>query len=288
MKRLLFGMALALVAQDSSGRTRAVLHPDAVPMPKSVLWIAAHPDDEAVAAPLLAKWCIDEGARCGLLVMTRGEAGACALAGGCLPDVASTRSAEAGAASELFRAESMLLRYPDGGGSLPPRWSDVPGDQPGPSPGLRPPSPGGRGDLAARIAAHIEAFAPEIILTFDPRHGTTCHPDHRETGRLVLEAVEMLDSAPAVYLLETRVTFTTGADAVQFAAAIPGALRFDATGLLASGVEAWTALAWVMGRHPSQFTAEFIDAVRNVPPDQRAVFIAPAETALEQPAVACP
>lgn len=272
-RRFLLVVSLALISVDAGARQRAVHHPGAFPAPRSVLWIAAHPDDEAVVAPLLAKWCLDEAARCGLLVLTRGEAGACALAGGCLPDVALKRSAEAGAASELFRADSILLRYADGGGALPPLWNVVSGDQP---------------SLVTRIAAHIEAFSPELILTFDPRHGTTCHPDHRETGRLVLEAVQLLVRKPSVYLLETHVTFATGTGAVQFTAALPEALRFDARQLLASGDEAWAALAWDMERHPSQFSAQFIDAVRNVPPDQRAVFIAPAQTVLEQRVVACP
>jgi LmbE family N-acetylglucosaminyl deacetylase len=272
-KQFMLVMTLLLVATDSSARERPFRRPGAFPTPESVLWIAAHPDDEAVAAPLLAKWCLDERARCGFLVLTRGEAGGCVLGGGCLPDVASTRSAEAGAASELFRAESILLRYPDGGGVHLPPWSEVSGDQP---------------SLVARIASLIEAFGPELVLTFDPRHGTTCHPDHRETGRVVLEAVQLLESKPSVYLLETYVTFAAGAGTVEFTAALPGALRFDANQLLSSGAEAWTALAWDMERHPSQFTTQFVEAVRNVPQDQRAVFIAPAETGLQLPVTACP
>ena len=266
----MFVVVLTLFAADATARVRAVRHPASFPAPKSVLWIAAHPDDEAVAAPLLAKWCLDDAARCGFLVLTRGEAGPCVDPRGCLPDVASTRSAEAGAASELFRADSILLRYPDGGGVLPPHWSEVSGDRPA---------------LVARIAAQIEAFAPELVLTFDPRHGTTCHPDHRETGRLVLEAVQLLENRPSVYLLETSVTFAAGGP--QFAAALPDAMRFDATQPLASGDEAWSAVVWDMQRHPSQFTPEFMDAVRNVPQEQRAVYITPAEAALQQPVAAC-
>lgn len=270
--RLFAVLALTLLVVTGDARPRAVRHPGSFPTPRSVLWIAAHPDDEAVAAPLLAKWCLDEGARCGLLVLTRGEAGPCLLPSGCRPDVATTRSAEAGAASELFHAESILLRYADGGGVLPPRWHEPSGD---------------RAPLSTRLAAHIAAFDPELVLTFDPRHGTTCHPDHRETGRLVLEAVEKLASPPAVYLLETHVTFAPGTGLPQFASALPDALRFDARALLQSGHEAWAAIAWDMERHPSQFTPEFVEAVRNL--SERAVFIAPAENALQtSPGVTCP
>lgn len=273
MMRFVLAMTLVLVATGSSARQRAVHHPSSFPSPASVLWIAAHPDDEAVVAPLLARWCLDERARCGLLVLTRGETGTCVLPDGCLPDVASTRSSEAGAASELFRADSILLRYSDGGGLRPPEWDHVQGDQ-------LPP--------AARIARHIEAFRPELVLTFDPRHGTTCHPDHRETGRLVLEAVRLLGTKPMVYLLETYLTFAGDGGSPRFAAALPEASRFDATQLLRSGEEAWAAVSWDMDRHRSQFPPQLIDAVGKVPRDQRAVFIAPADSVMEYAVAPCP
>ena len=269
--KLILAVVLTIVATQSNARPRAVRHPGHFSPPLSILWIAAHPDDEAVAAPLLAKWCLDGAARCGFLVLTRGEAGACLLHNGCPPDVASTRSSEAAAASELFRADSILLRYPDGGGLHPPLWNPMSGDRP---------------PITARIAAHIEAFGPEVILTFDPRHGTTCHPDHRETGRLVLEAVQLLKTKPEIFLLETFVTFPTGGSP-RFTTALPDASRFDATQLLASGVQAWTAMTWDMERHPSQFTTELIQAVQNVPHEERAVFIAPAERAMEAAVAVC-
>lgn len=258
-------LILALAAFSTDARIRAVHHPESFPAPRSVLWIAAHPDDEAVVAPLLFKWCVEEGARCRLLVLTRGEAGPCLLPQGCLPDVASVRSAEAGAASELFHAESVLLRYADGGGVLPPQWQAP--------------------DVQARIAKEIASFDPDLILTFDPRHGSTCHPDHREVGRLVLAATEDAGSRAAVYLLET---FVEIGSSVQFLNASSTALRFDAEQKLSSGVAAWTAVTWDMRRHPSQFSADLVAIVENVPPAQRSVFIAPASLAMQEPARQCP
>lgn len=258
-------LILALAALTVDARTRAVHHPEAVPAPRSVLWIAAHPDDEAVVAPLLFKWCVDDAARCRFLVLTRGEAGPCLLPQGCFPDVASVRSAEAGAASELFRAESVLLRYADGGGVLPPQWQAP--------------------DVQSRIAKEIASFDPDLVLTFDPRHGSTCHPDHREVGRLVLAATEDAGSTAAVYLLETFVQIGTS---VQFLNASPASLRFDGGQKLFSGLDAWTAVTWDMQRHPSQFSGELIAAVRDVPASQRSVFIAPAPRALQEAARQCP
>ena len=267
-------LILVLAATPMDARSRAVRRPGAIPSPRSVLWIGAHPDDEVVVAPLFYKWCVDDAARCRMLVLTRGEAGACVLPQGCSPDLGSVRSAEAGAASELFQAESVLLRYADGGGLLPPHW--------------REPGPGQADTPAARIAREIAGFDPELILTFDPRHGSTCHPDHREVGRLVLEATEGLTVKPAVYLLETFLEISPDGSRVQFQEASSSALRFDGGHKLFSGADAWSALTWNMQRHPSQFREALIAAVQSTPAEQRSVFIAPAYQMLKEPVRTCP
>ncbi len=238
------------------------------------MWIGAHPDDEVLAAPLLARWCGDGRAHCTLLTATRGEAGPCLLPGGCLPDLASVRSAEAGASSQYFGANAILLSWPDGGGSLPPPW-DI--------------GAGGSRESVTTIAAFIRAAAPELVLAFDPRHGTTCHPDHRAIAAVVLEAVKLLDPAPEVYLLETTLAVDARPLTVHFRSAAPDALRFDAmTPLAATGGPAWNAVTADMERHPSQFDADWIAAASSVPVADRAVYIAPAATILARPASTCP
>jgi LmbE family N-acetylglucosaminyl deacetylase len=256
---LLFVLAGA-VAFDADARRRAVRSTGSIPTPASMLWIAAHPDDEAVVAPLLAEWCLDDGAECTFLVLTRGEAGPCLLPGGCLPDLRSVRAAEAGAAAELFRASSILLRYPDGGGVAAPVWE---------------------GDVVGRIAGLIEAIHPALILTFDPQHGTTCHPDHRETGRLVTEAMQRLSYAPELLFLESRVTVEGNPLAIHFSAAIASATRYDASAT-------WGAVPDDMRRHPSQFDGQWIAAVENVPASERAVFLADADASLGPLLTPCP
>lgn len=273
MNRLLPSILLALATLPALARGRAVPHPRPFPAPTSVLWIAAHPDDEAVAAPLLASWCRDGHVRCAFLLFTRGEAGECLRAGGCLPDLATVRSSEAGAASQYFGAESLHLTLPDGGGSAPPSWDLQAGDQTA---------------LVLKVSKYIEGFAPDLILTFDPRHGTTCHPDHRAVGEIVLAAVKLLPQPPAVYLLESRVTFVATPFTVHFAPAFDDAGRFDATATLAStATPAWNAVIDDMLRHPSQFDGTWIDAIKNVPPLERAVFIAPLMEALATPVAPC-
>ena len=206
--------------------------------------------------------------------MTRGERGPCLLPDGCLPDLASVRGGEAASSAESFGSDLILLSLPDGGGVTPPPWAPGAGGSPG---------------LAGTLAAFIRAEAPEIVLTFDPRHGTTCHPDHRAIGALALEAVGLLDAPPAVYLLESRVTIDPDAVAFRFASAAPGLIRFDATEpLAATGLPAWSAIGADMERYPSQFDAAWRNAVGRVPEGDRNVFLAPASTILGATVSACP
>ncbi|MEO8034255.1 MAG: PIG-L family deacetylase, partial [Acidobacteriota bacterium] len=126
MIRFFVAVTLLLETIPLAARTRAVAQPAGIPSPRSVLWVAAHPDDEAVAAPLLAEWCREQHARCTFLILTRGQAGACLRAEGCLPDIATVRSAEAGAAAQYFDADLILLSLSDGGGSSAPAWASGP------------------------------------------------------------------------------------------------------------------------------------------------------------------
>jgi LmbE family N-acetylglucosaminyl deacetylase len=266
MKTVLLAIAL-LVTLPLAAQTRAVSRTDGIPSPQSVLWIAAHPDDEAVAAPLLAEWCLREHARCTFLVLTRGQAGTCLRNGGCLPDIATVRAGESAAASEYFHANLILLSLPDGGGSAEPSWA----------------SGSERLAVVSQVSEYIAAVRPELILTFDPRHGTTCHPDHRATGSIVMDALAGSPSLSSLYLLETRVTVQSVPFGVRFDAADLDALRFSAAGTPGSPAQApWAAITEDMKRHPSQFDNSWLTAIDNVLRSDRAVFIAPAEDALRR------
>jgi LmbE family N-acetylglucosaminyl deacetylase len=273
MARLLPIILSLFAAASGPVRSRAVQHPSNIPSPPSVLWIAAHPDDEALAAPLLGKWCREEHARCAFLIMTRGEAGSCLRPNGCEPDLASVRSAEAGSAAQYFGADLILLTYPNTAGVTKPVWRTSSGDRP---------------DVVQTVATYIEAFHPALLLTFDPRHGTTCHPDHMETGSIVLDAVKRLSYEPDVYLLETRVTFTFDPLVLHFAPASRGLQRYDAREILPSTqMPAWSEIMRDMERHPSQFNESALTAIQNVPLTDRAVYFAPAKSILDQNVAGC-
>ena len=211
-------LGLLISALTAQAKLRVIEHPSKPPTPQSVMWIAAQPDDEVVVAPLLSQWCRDGGVRCTLLVLTRGDRGVCLSLDGCLPDVPTVRSAEEAAASQYFNADLILLTLPDGGGSSPPSWQFAPENT----------------TLISKIVGYIEIVHPDLILTFDPRHGTTCHPDHRAVATAVINAVGQVSYGVSLYLLETRVVVPSDAFALLFSSASPAAVKYDANEFLAS------------------------------------------------------
>jgi len=227
----------------ATSRSRAVPHPP----PQRILWIGAHPDDEAYVAPLLGASCVDENNRCSLLVMTRGEEGGDPV----------IRSDEMQRAANLFRAHLDLWNFSDVGIDVNATWSA---------------EVGGHDALLTRIDAEIAHENPAIIYTFDPNHGSSCHPAHRALGALVIEALARLGSSvPRLLFVETTVDFLPN-DFV-FHSATSDAMTIDAT-------TTWHYLVQDVATHASQFTLQQIEALRNTPTDQRRVWLAgvPAQT----------
>ena len=280
---LLVATSLALAASTVAASARGDLAAPggdalaAIP-PGTVLWVGAHPDDEVLLAPLLGELCGEGRHRCALVVATRGENGACRLPGGCHPDLAAVRTAEMRAAARLFRRARVLQ------GSLP----DVFGPDPAAVRQAWADAAGGEDQLLDRLAGAIDDVAPQTIITFDPRHGTTCHDAHRAIGRLVLRAVERLrQPAPEVFLLESRVRIAPGGTSIRFSAAAPGdpaLLRFDGNTHLRPGPgTAWEFLLDDARRQPSQFDATFLSSLLAVPPTHRQVYLLPAAALTTDP-----
>jgi LmbE family N-acetylglucosaminyl deacetylase len=269
----IFTGVLVFAAAGARGQDKAASRvPPIFPGASSVLWVGAHPDDEVLAAPLLARLCLDEGLRCSFLVLTRGEKGPCVLPGGCRPDLASVRSAEMTGAARLFGAELILWSLPDAGSGQDGSagaWDTVSGSHKA---------------LVASMRKVLSRTHPDVVLTFDPRHGSTCHPDHRAAGSLVLEALGGVEKRPAVYLLETRLVLTSSPVTVRFqpaALAKDGVFAFDGNTPLASTARpAWEMTNQDVLIHASQFDALLRRAIRRVPAAQRAVFLGPADLLL--------
>jgi LmbE family N-acetylglucosaminyl deacetylase len=162
--------------------------PSAHPVPAgqlALMAVHAHPDDEASSTGgVLAKYS-DEGVTTIVVTCTNGEFGD--AAGGIKPGedghdtegVAQRRLAELReAVKHLGVTELETLGYHDSGmpeweyRNSPEAFCNVPLDE-----------------VAARIAALIERYRPDVLITYDPE-GAYQHPDHVHAARAALAAAE--------------------------------------------------------------------------------------------------
>jgi LmbE family N-acetylglucosaminyl deacetylase len=226
-----------------------------------ILWIAAHPDDEILVAPLLAEVCAEGGGKCTILIATRGEKGICELPGGCArSELAAIRTEEEMRSASLLDATLSAGELPDGSASTPEEvlriWSEL---------------LGGRDQLVQRLIREIVVSGADSIITFDPRHGSTCHPDHRAIGRLAADAVAAMGSAaPRTYFLTTRANQTSGLDGSESVQLT----QVDQEGEREFRYDAelrWHYVVDVAQIHRSQFSPATVGALSRVPPEDRVV-----------------
>ena len=138
-----------------------------------LMWIAAHPDDEALAGSILARSSLFYKLPCYMLVLRHGDGGECCRPEGCEPNLATVRGEEMKEVAKLYRATLQHEHYfnaPLPVSSFPARdklahmWKD-------------------KKDPAVLIAEAIRDFKPNLIITFSPVHGFTGHPEHQITSR---------------------------------------------------------------------------------------------------------
>jgi len=248
------------------------------PAVNHILWIAAHPDDEILISPLLGSICIDQGKRCKFLIATRGEKGECLLPGGCYPDLATVRTREMESAAAFFNAQLTLWDLPDASGDSPESvmeaWSS---------------RVGSRTMLIQGLATAIFQSGAHEVVILDPRHGGTCHADHRAISTLVLEAVQSLgaNGPVEVFLAETLVQPDQLAGVVRFRPAVPSdpeTVAFNANASRPNGRSVWEFTALDVALHPSQFDSSTVLALENTPFSDRVLhFIRLSEADLADP-----
>lgn len=240
VKRRLLVLVLLALAPPLVGRTRAARPPQ-----QHILWIGAHPDDEVLIAPLLGRECVEGRARCSLLVFTHGENGG----------DGAIRAAEMQRAAEMLHASLTLWTFSDVMTNVDAAWSA---------------EAGGREALLARIGAAIVAAAPTMIYTFDPAHGSTCHPAHRALATLVRDAVEAIAGPPPLFLVETVASFE--GSGFPFRSAVAQPLIIDVAGT-------WSYVVLDAQRHASQFSPVQVESLANTPLEQRLIFLLDAKDA---------
>jgi len=157
------------------------------PDARSILAVAAHPDDiEAWCAGTLAR-AIDNGATVRLLLVTSGDKGSGDPAADARA-VAMRREVEAREAARLLGiAEVAFLRYTDG---------EVENTQ----------------QLLRDIVGGIRRWQPEVVFTFDPVDPLPryiSHRDHRTVGRTTLDAIYPLARDPLAFPVRLQGGLTT-------------------------------------------------------------------------------
>lgn len=161
-------------SQESEGRLLADVRGGS-----SIIFIGAHPDDEILVGPLLARACRDYGNRCVMVSLSKGERG-------CKPDwpcgkaLAAVRTLEYETFASLMGAQAVIADYEDStqGGRYSPGSPDrVIADW------------SRQGDVRDFVRSVIAAHDPDIVITLEPTNGMTGHPDHKAVSKLVSEAV---------------------------------------------------------------------------------------------------
>jgi LmbE family N-acetylglucosaminyl deacetylase len=271
----------AAAAEASAGSVAALVA--AAPM-HQVLWIGAHPDDEFSVAPLFAELCHQAGVGCHLLVLTDGGKGNCLLGPGACGSSdrggAGTGTVGAFRIAELARSAiylNALLRataFEDTGSSTVlgtmQNWDQtithVPNDA-------------SFTQVQQLVAQTILDTRADIIITFDPRHGLYCHPDHRAAAVLAILAAKqvgfdlnrllMTEGTPLYNDLGGRLTQR------PWVPSDPSVVAYDA-----SAAGTWGAVGAVMTAHRSQFLPAAVSAVDAAPAATQKVFLAAAGRAL--------
>ncbi len=147
-------------------------------VPKSVLAIAAHPDDlEFTAVGTLARWA-KAGARVGYVLCTSGDVGI-AEEGMTRERATQIREAESLAAAAVIGAEVTFLRERDG--LLSPTL-----------------------ELRKKLVREMRRFRPEVVMTGDPTalfggDDYINHPDHRAAAQAAIDAVFPAVGQPLLY-----------------------------------------------------------------------------------------
>jgi len=150
--------------------------------PSSVLAVVAHPDDlELHCGGTIAKWISKHNTQVTALVCTSGEKGNRRRREWHQFELGMIREREQMQAAAVLGIEKVIfLRYPDGG---------VPYDR----------------AFKAQIAHLIRHYRPEAVLAHDPWRHYLIHPDHRNVGHSVADAIGLAreyDFMPVLDALE--------------------------------------------------------------------------------------
>jgi LmbE family N-acetylglucosaminyl deacetylase len=150
------------------------------PGAKTLVFVHAHPDDEALLTAGTMARAADEGQRVVLVVATDGAAGlaSSAYAG----TLAARRDAELEQSARVLRTDRLVrLGYADSG-----LHGDEPARESGPQPLCRVPVE----EAAQRLAEILVEEDADVVVTYDPNGGYG-HPDHVRCHEISVRAAQI-------------------------------------------------------------------------------------------------
>jgi LmbE family N-acetylglucosaminyl deacetylase len=138
--------------------------------PRTLVAVWAHGDDEAAAAPVLARYA-REGAQVYMIIATDGAQGGARTSIPRGPELARVRAEEARCATDALGIHApILLGFPDA------QFGNYTDDR------MR------LFQVTARVQAELERLHPDAAITWGPDGGTG-HPDHRLVSSIVTQLV---------------------------------------------------------------------------------------------------
>lgn len=144
------------------------------PVDLDVLYIGAHPDDEASVLSTFGQWHSSHQVRTGVVTVTRGEGGGNAVGDEEGPALGQLREAEERRAvgkagiTEIFNLDKADFYYTVSSALTEQGW--------------------GHDDTLARMVSVIRQTRPEIVITMDPSPQPGNHGNHQLAARLAIEA----------------------------------------------------------------------------------------------------
>lgn len=210
---------------------------------------------------MLKELCVEKKLACHLLVLTDGGKGHCLLEGGCQPTTAAVRDLEMKNSASYFKATLEKSNLEDSPAGSPEgvlsAWND---------------SIGGGESLMNALVNYLKKVNPDLIFTFDPRHGSSCHLDHRAVGLLVTEAVNRV-KGNLNSLFYPQAYWEAGiASSTQVWVANDVIIGKDSKVFLADSSQFWSAIVDVLKIHPSQFSLQkndYADAFSYAPSNKK-------------------